>query len=201
MKKILICMLLAVFVAALVGCGNKTAESSEQITDTNAGVSEDTETATGQNTQNQETGISETVAGESTENKTETEGTDSKTDQTEGNTMKITAGDTTFTVTLADNSSVDALKELLAQGPLTIDMSDYGNMEKVGSIGTSLPRNDEQITTGAGDVILYQGDSLVIYYDTNSWNFTRIGKIDGVTKEELLEAFGSGSVTVTFTLE
>lgn len=174
MKKILICMLLAVFIAALAGCRNKTAESSEQITDTNVGVSEDTETVTGQDTQNQET---------------------------EGNTMKITAGDTTFTVTLADNSSVDALKELLAQGPLTIDMSDYGNMEKVGSIGTSLPRNDEQITTRAGDVILYQGDSLVIYYDTNSWNFTRIGKIDGVTKEELLDAFGSGSVTVTFTLE
>lgn len=201
MKKILICMLLAVFIASLVGCGNKTAGGGEQITDTNAGVSEDTETVTGQDTQNQETGDLETAAGESTENKTVTEGTDSQTDQTEGNTMKITAGDTTFTVTLADNSSVDALKELLAQGPLTIDMSDYGNMEKVGSIGTSLPRNDEQITTGAGDVILYQGDSLVIYYDTNSWNFTRIGKIDGVTKEELLDAFGSGSVTVTFTLE
>ena len=77
---------------------------------------------------------------------------------------------------------------------------DYGNMEKVGSIGTGLPRNDEQITTGAGDIILYQGNSLVIYYDTNSWNFTRIGKIDGVTKEELLEAFGAGNVTVTFSL-
>ncbi|WP_314724546.1 cyclophilin-like fold protein [Enterocloster bolteae] len=201
MKKILICMLLAVFVAALAGCGNKMAGSSEQITDINAGVSEDAETVTGQDTQNQETGDSETAAEESTEKKPETESTDSQTDQTEGNSMKITAGDTTFTVALADNSSVDALRELLAEGPLTIDMNDYGNMEKVGPIGTSLPRNDEQITTGAGDVILYQGDSLVIYYDTNSWNFTRIGKIDGVTKEELLDAFGSGSVTVTFTLE
>ena len=120
---------------------------------------------------------------------------------TEGNSMKITAGNTTFTATLADNSSVTALKELLKEGPLTIDMSDYGNMEKVGSIGTSLPRNDEQITTGAGDIILYQGSSLVIYYDTNSWNFTRIGKIEGVTKEELLGAFGAGNVTVTFSLE
>ena len=115
--------------------------------------------------------------------------------------MKITVGDTTFTAALADNSSAEALKELLAEGPLTIDMSDYGNMEKVGPIGTSLPRNDEQITTGAGDIILYQGNSLVIYYDTNSWNFTRIGKIDGVTREELLDAFGNGGVTVTFSLE
>lgn len=122
-------------------------------------------------------------------------------EETEGRIMKITAGNTTFTATLADNSSVTALKELLKDGPLTINMSDYGNMEKVGPIGTSLPRNDEQITTGAGDIILYQGNSLVIYYDTNSWNFTRIGKIEGVTKEELLGAFGAGDVTVTFSLE
>lgn len=60
---------------------------------------------------------------------------------------------------------------------------------------------NKQITTGAGDIILYQGNSLVIYYDTNSWNFTRIGKIDGVTREELLDAFGNGGVTVTFSLE
>lgn len=115
--------------------------------------------------------------------------------------MKITAGDTSFTATLADNSSVEALKELLAEEPLTIHMSDYAGMEKVGPIGTSLPRNDEQISTGAGDIILYQGNSLAIYYDTNSWDFTRIGKIEGVTGEELLEAFGDGDVTVTFSLE
>lgn len=119
----------------------------------------------------------------------------------ESGTMKITIGNTVFTASLADNSSAQALKELLANGPLTIDMSDYGDMEKVGSIGTSLPRNDEQIMTGAGDIILYQGNSLVIYYDTNSWNFTRIGKMEDVTKEELLEAFGAGNVTVTFSLE
>lgn len=115
--------------------------------------------------------------------------------------MKITAGDHTFTAVLADNSSAEALKELLAEGPLTIDMRDYASMEKVGPIGTSLPTNDEQISTGAGDIILYQGNSLVIYYDTNSWNFTRIGKIEDVTREELLEAFGSSDVTVTFSLD
>lgn len=120
---------------------------------------------------------------------------------TEDMIMKITAGDTTFTATLAENSSAEALKELLAEGPLTINMSDYASMEKVGPIGTSLPRNDEQIDTGAGDIILYQGNSLVIYYGINSWNFTRIGKIQDVTKEELLEAFGDGDVTVTFSLE
>ncbi len=84
---------------------------------------------------------------------------------------------------------------------MTIDMSDYGNMEKMGPIGKDLPTNDEEITTKAGDLILYQGNSLVIYYDENSWNFTRLGKIEGVTGEELLDAFGDGDVTVTFSLQ
>lgn len=119
----------------------------------------------------------------------------------EENIMTVAAGDTVFTAKLADNSSAKALKELLADGPLTIEMSDYASMEKVGSIGTELPRNDEQISTDAGDIILYQGNSIVIYYGTNSWNFTRIGKINGVTKQELLDAFGDGDVTVTFSIE
>lgn len=116
----------------------------------------------------------------------------------EGNTMRVTVGDTVLTATLADNSSAQALKDLLAERPLTINMSDYGNMEKVGPIGQSLPENNEQITTEAGDIILYLGNSLVIYYDTNSWNFTRIGKINDVTQEELKSILGEGNVTVTF---
>lgn len=119
--------------------------------------------------------------------------------QTAGS-MRVTIGDSAFTASLADNSSAQALAELLREGPLTIDMRDYGNMEKVGPIGQSLPKNDEQITTGPGDIILYLGNSLVIYYDTNFWDFTRIGKIDDVTQEELLAAMGTGNVTVTFEL-
>ena len=115
--------------------------------------------------------------------------------------MKITVGDKILTAVLADNSSVDALKEILASGPLTIDMNDYGTMEKVGPIGQSLPTNDEQIITVPGDIILYMGNSLVIYYDTNSWNFTRLGKIQDITQEELKEILGADNVTVTFSLE
>lgn len=122
-------------------------------------------------------------------------------DQKEDNKMNITVGDKIFTATLADNSSAEALKELLSNSPLTIDMHDYGSFEKVGPIGMELPRNDEQITTSAGDIILYQGNSLVIYYDENSWNFTRIGRIDNVTQSELKEALGKGNVTVTFSLD
>ena len=88
-----------------------------------------------------------------------------------------------------------------AKGNITVEMEDYGNMEKAGPIGTSLPRNDRQTTTGPGDIILYQGKYLVIYYDTNSWNFTRLGKIDNVTQAVLKSALGEGGVRVTLSLE
>lgn len=71
---------------------------------------------------------------------------------------------------------------------LTVDMSDYGNFEKVGSLGQSLPTNDQSITTQPGDVILYQGNSITIYYGTNTWSFTRLGKIENTTREGLLQA-------------
>ena len=113
----------------------------------------------------------------------------------------ITVGETMFTAAFCDNSSAEAFRELLTESPLTIEMHDYGNFEKVGEIGSTLPANDERITTEPGDVILYLGTSVTIYYDTNSWNFTRLGKIYDVTKEELLAAFGDGDVTVTFSIE
>ena len=90
----------------------------------------------------------------------------------------------------------------LAQGSVDIRMNDYGDMEKVGPLGFSLPRNDRQTTTAPGDLILYQGNSFVIYYDTNSWNFTRLGKVDGVSsRNEMLDLLGgNGEVTVTLSL-
>ncbi|MAT45008.1 MAG: hypothetical protein CL609_21965 [Anaerolineaceae bacterium] len=115
--------------------------------------------------------------------------------------MNIKIGEYTLKATLAENSSVDALKEVLAKGPITIDMRDYANMEKVGPLGMDLPRNDTQITTQAGDIILYQGSALVIYYEPNSWNFTRLGKINDVSAEELKKILGTGNVTITLSLE
>lgn len=122
-------------------------------------------------------------------------------EKVEQNQFYITAGETVFTAVFSDNSSAEAFKKLLAEEPLTVDMHDYGSFEKVGEIGGTLPRNDEQITTEPGDVILYLGTSITIYYDTNSWNFTRLGKIRDATKEDLLAALGNGNVTVTFSLE
>lgn len=121
--------------------------------------------------------------------------------EVQNNIMNLEIGKYSFTATLVDNSTTKALKEMLAKGPITIDMRDYGDMEKVGSLGTNLPRNDEQITTEPGDLILYQGNAFVIYYAPNSWNFTRIGKIDDVTQEELKEALGNGDVKGTLSLD
>ena len=115
--------------------------------------------------------------------------------------MKIQIGDNVFTATLAENSSVEALLELMADGSLTLSMSDYANMEKGADLGVTLPQNNEQMNTQAGDIILYQGRTFVIYYDTNSWSLTPIGKIDNVDTEELRAALGTGDVTVTLSLE
>ena len=108
------------------------------------------------------------------------------------------SGSHKLTATLVDNSSATAFYNLLKKNPVTIKMSDYSNFEKYGPIGTSLPRNDTQITTTAGDIILYQGNQIAIYYDTNSWNFTRLGKVDGVTQVELKTILGKGDVTAVF---
>lgn len=119
----------------------------------------------------------------------------------EPNTIRLTLeSGKTFTATLADNSSAQALKQLLTKGDLTIRMEDYGDMEKVGPLGTNLPRNDRPTTTGPGDLILYQGKYFVLYYGHNSWNFTPLGKIEGVGGQQLLSDLGKGDVNVTLSL-
>ncbi len=114
--------------------------------------------------------------------------------------INIQIGEHLLTATLTQNSSTEALLEMLSKGSVTIDMNDYAGMEKVGALPESLPRNDEQINTDAGDLILYQGNSFVIYYDTNSWSLTRLGKINDVTKQELKEILGDGSITAVLSL-
>ena len=105
----------------------------------------------------------------------------------------------TLTATLYDNSSSRALVELLQKGAVTIDMYDFSNFEKVGDLPVTLPRNDTPTNTDAGDLILYLGKRFVIYYDKNSWDFTPLGKVDGVTKAELKKILGEGNVTAVLT--
>lgn len=113
----------------------------------------------------------------------------------------IYVNDSRLTVDPSGNSSSQALLELLAQGDIIVDAQDYGNFEKVGQLPYSLPTNDEQITTDAGDVILYQGNQITIYYDTNSWRLTRLGKVEGLSASELKKILGSGDIELRLSLE
>lgn len=115
--------------------------------------------------------------------------------------LVIRTSDRVFYATLESNRSAQALVEKLNAEALTLVMSDYGHFEKVGTLPWVLPESNEDITTGPGDVILYQGDKLTLYYDTNRWNFTKVAHIGNATKEALLEALGEGDAVVTFSLE
>ncbi len=105
-----------------------------------------------------------------------------------------------LSVSAEDNSSADAFLDLLKAGDVQVNMHDYGGFEKVGDLGTELPRNDSRITTEPGDVILYQGNQVTIYYDVNSWSFTRLGKVQGLSREELKKILGDGNAVVVFSL-
>ena len=110
-------------------------------------------------------------------------------------TMKI--GNTTVAVDWEDNESVAALRELVKDKPLTVQMSMYGGFEQVGSLGTSLPRNDSQTTTAAGDIVLYSGNQIVVFYGSNSWAYTQLGHVTDKTAAEMAELLGNGNVTIT----
>ena len=120
--------------------------------------------------------------------------------------MQMMIGDTPVTVAWEDNASVEALK-VLAEGMLpdaeglTIEMSMYGGFEQVGSIGQSLPRDDQQTTTTSGDIVLYSGDQLVVFYGSNSWAYTRLGHITDQTPEQMKALLGNGDVTVTLSMK
>ena len=114
--------------------------------------------------------------------------------------MQMKINDTPVTVAWENNESVSALAELAANG-LTIQMSMYGGFEQVGSIGQRLPSQDKQTTTSSGDIVLYSSSQLVVFYGSNSWAYTRLGKITDKTPNEMKELLGNGDVTITLTID
>lgn len=131
------------------------------------------ESSTVEETANEEEQLSETESSESED------------------TMRLLIGETEVPVTWEENASVEALRALC---PLTIQMSMYGGFEQVGPLGTSIPREDVQTTTQAGDIVLYSGNQIVVFYGSNSWAYTRLGKIDGLSSSELTDLLGNGAV-------
>ena len=113
-------------------------------------------------------------------------------------TFYLTVEGVTFPATFADNQGAEALADLLTNGPLTLSLEDYGSFEKVGSLGQSLPTSNTHITTQSGDIVLYQGNQIVLFYGSNAWSYTPLGQVTDLTGWQ--EALGHGDVTVTFSL-
>lgn len=116
------------------------------------------------------------------------------------NSVYITVGGRRETITLVNNDATRRLLDVLANGPVTISMNDYDGFEKVGPLPMSLPASDSRITTEPGDVILYQGRNLVIFYGSNTWSYTRLGKINSLSANEIRVFLGSGDIEVTLSL-
>ena len=116
-------------------------------------------------------------------------------------TLTLVIGDTEVSVVWEENASVEALAEMVKTEPLTVQLSMYGGFEQVGPRGTSLPRNDVQTVTQAGDIVLYAGNQIVLFYGSNSWAYTRLGRITDVSAEELTNLLANGDVVITLSWE
>lgn len=99
------------------------------------------------------------------------------------------------------NESVKALRELGSKNPLSVSMSMYGGFEQVGSLGTSFPTNDVQTTTNAGDIVLYSGNQIVIFYGSNSWDYTRLGHITDQSASEMSNLLSNGDMTIEISMD
>ena len=113
--------------------------------------------------------------------------------------LNVKIGEHTFKATLEDNEAVDAFVQMMKEAPVVIQMSDHGGFEKVGPLEQSLPASNHQTTTQPGDIVLYNGNQIVMFYGSNSWSYTRLGRIDDLSG--WTEALSSGTVSVTFSIE
>ncbi|MBQ6406209.1 MAG: hypothetical protein IJJ62_05095 [Prevotella sp.] len=121
--------------------------------------------------------------------------------QTTMDKIYITIGEQTQSATLVDNDATRELVAVLQDASITLTLND-NHFEIWGSLGKSLTTKNEQMTTQPGDIVLYNGSNICIFYDSNSWSYTRLGKIDGLSENELrtfLKA-GENNISVTISL-
>lgn len=115
--------------------------------------------------------------------------------------IKIKVNNKVLDVKLEDNEATKSLVERLKNGDISVKANEYGGFEKVGDLGFSLPRNDTSVTTSAGDIVLYQGNQISLFYNSNSWSYTKLGKVQNVSSKELKNILGSGDVSLVLSLE
>ena len=142
------------------------------------------------------------LPGPSQENQKENGGNNGNNDTSMPSEIKITVSGKSLPVKIEDNAATKALVAALRDSSITYEAEDYGGFEKVGALGRSLPTSNAQITTQPGDVILYSGNQIVLFYGSNTWSYTRIGKMEYGNLDELktfLKA-GQGNISVTLSL-
>ena len=114
--------------------------------------------------------------------------------------IKIKVNDEILNVRLEQNSATVALVERLKQGDITVNTHEYGGFEQVGSLGFNLPREDTQITTKSGELMLYQGNQITLFYGSNSWSYTKLGEVTNKSNNELKNILGNGDVTLVLSI-
>lgn len=191
--KLLLPILVLVLTLVVSGCGK------QPVSESPTGESESAEAFVSDSTSEEQAASETESVNEPSANENEATQEDTKEDTEAMLQMRI--GDTAVTVEWEDNESVQALRDLCTDNPLTIQMSMYGGFEQVGSIGQSLPRDDQQTTTGAGDIVLYSGNQIVVFYGSNSWAYTRLGHITDQNAAGMSELLGNGDVTITISME
>ena len=201
MKKVSLAVTAICLIWVLSGCGNSVPEEEPPQSFSNMESAEVPKKTEPEGQPDEIQGEAEESNGLLTEQKQiESEQTEENRLEAEEMSILMKIGKETVTVTWEGNESVAALKGLLREQSMSIQMSMYGGFEQVGSLGTSLPRDDKQTTTQAGDIVLYSGSQMVVFYGSNSWAYTRLGKITDKSAGELKEMLGGGDVTITLEL-
>ena len=114
--------------------------------------------------------------------------------------MYITIDGRTEAVTLTNNSATQALVAKLQEASVTVTLNSSGGFEIWGALGFSLPTSNEQINAQPGDIVLYNGSNICMFYGTNSWNYTLLGKIDRLSESELRTFLKAGESNISGTL-
>lgn len=199
MKKVLFILLAVGIIVSATACGNaqKATEPATQPATVAAAATAPVTTEAPQ----EETSQTEQPQTEETRIEEQPHTEEEPPQEKQNMSLQMTIGSTPVAVSWEDNEAVQALKELCRNQPLTIAMSMYGGFEQVGSIGTNLPANDVQTTTSAGDIVLYSGNQMVVFYGSNSWAYTRLGHITDQSADGMAQLLSNGDTTIIINFE
>ena len=198
MKKVLFVLLAAAIVVSATACGNAQKETEPATQSTTVAVTATAPVTT--EAPQEETSQTEQPQTEETRIEEQPHTEEEPPQEKQNMSLQMTIGSTPVSVAWEDNEAVQTLKELCQNQPLTIAMSMYGGFEQVGSIGMDLPANDVQTTTSAGDIVLYSGNQMVVFYGSNSWAYTRLGHITDQSADGMAQLLSKGDTTITISL-